>query len=169
MNSISFDESQFNVGDNYYIYIKDGNTHVSCYFWFDSPAQFFLSIKEHCDFWSWGNGLEQAKHDLSNIIDSQLPTAEFDDELISQINAYMQDHAGICLYSWGAFEELCAGSDDFSKEVRTEFRHEYGDSYEDDLEEYDQNSEDEDQASDARPISEEEQEDFCKYLMNMPS
>jgi hypothetical protein len=81
----------------------------------------------------------------------------------------MQEHAGICLYSWGAFEELCAGSDDFSKEVRTEFRHEYGDSYEDDLEEYDQNSEDEDQASDARPISEEEQEDFCKYLMNMPS
>ncbi|MBV5300183.1 MAG: hypothetical protein J0649_00140 [Methylococcales bacterium] len=93
MNSISFDESQLNVGDNYYIYIEDCNAHVSCYFWFDSLAQFFLFIKEHCDFWQWGNGLEQAKLDLSNIIDRQLPTAEFDDELISQINANMLDQS----------------------------------------------------------------------------
>ena len=88
MNSISFDESQFNVGDNYYIYIEDGNAHVSCYFWFDSLEQLLLSIKDHCDFWQWGNGLEQAKYDLSNIIDSQLPTAEFDDELINDVVIY---------------------------------------------------------------------------------
>jgi hypothetical protein len=49
-----------------------------------------LSIKEHCDFWQWGNGLEQVKHDLSNIIDSQLPTAEFYDEfMISMIRKMM--------------------------------------------------------------------------------
>ena len=108
-----------------------------------------------------GNGLEQAKVDLSNIIDSQLPTAEFDDELMPQINTYMQEHAGIFLYSWGSFEELCAGSDEFGKEVRTEFREECGDSSENDSEEYDENSEVEDQVSEARPISEEEQEDFC--------
>jgi hypothetical protein len=169
MNSISFEDSQLNVGDNYYIYIEDGNAHVSCYFWFDSLAQSLLSIKEHCDFWQWGNGLEQAKHDLSNIIDSQLPTAEFDDELMSQINAYMQEHAGICLYSWGAFEELCSGSDDFSKEVRTEFREECANSYDEYDPEYDEDSEDEDLASESRPISEEEMEDFCAYLINMPS
>ncbi len=77
MNSISFEDSQLNVGDNYYIYIEDGNAHVSCYFWFDSLEQLLLSIKEHCDFWQWGNGLEQAKHDLSNIVDSQLPRGKF--------------------------------------------------------------------------------------------
>lgn len=116
-----------------------------------------------------GNGLEQAKVDLSNIIDSQLPTAEFDDELMPQINTYMQEHARIFLYSWGSFEELCAGSDEFGKEVRTEFREECGDSSENDSEEYDENSEVEDQVSEARPISEEEQEDFCTYLIYMPS
>ena len=84
---------------------------------------------------------------------------------MSQINAYMQEHAGVCLYSWGTFEELCSGSDDFSKEIRVEFREECADSYDEyDPEEGDDDSEKE--SDDARPISEDEQEDFCEYLMN---
>lgn len=114
-----------------------------------------------------GNGLEQAKVDLSNIIDSQLPTAEFDDELMPQINTYMQEHAGIFLYSWGSFEELCSSSDDFSKEVRAEYREECANTYGESEPEDDDSSEEE--FDDARPISEEQQEDFCEYLMNTPS
>jgi nucleosome binding factor SPN SPT16 subunit len=79
---------------------------------------------------------------------------------MSQINAYMQEHAGIFLYSWGSFEELCSGSDDFSKEVRAEYREDCANSYDE--------SEPEDD-DDSRPISEEQQEDFCEYLMNTPS
>ena len=79
----------------------------------------------------------------------------------------MQEHAGIFLYSWGAFEELCSGSDDFSKEVRTEFREDFANSYD----EYDpeENDDSDEESNDARSISEEEMEDFCTYLMNMPS
>jgi nucleosome binding factor SPN SPT16 subunit len=81
---------------------------------------------------------------------------------MSQVNAYMQEHAGVFLYSWGSFEELCSGSDDFSKEVRTQFREECANSYDESDPEDDDDSEKE--SDDARSISEEEQEDFCQYL-----
>ncbi len=60
-----------------------------------------------------------------------------------------------------------SGSEDFSKEVRTEFREDCDNTYDEYDPEEDEDSEKE--SDDARSISEEEQEDFCTYLMNTPS
>lgn len=172
---ISFEDSQNNVGDKYFMYIIDGGAHVSCFFWFSSSEQLLNSIMNYMDYWQWGNGFEEALQDLSGIILKHPDAIELKYELQSELSKYMEKHAGITLYGWGTFDDLCNSDDSFCEEIRCDFREyqrDMNDDYEDDEEdedERDQNEELDDLPDSSRPISDDELDSFCDYLIQIPS
>jgi hypothetical protein len=119
---IDFYESQTDTGKPVYINTIDSNAHVSCFFWFDSYCQLSASIIEHGDFWDWNTDWSDAKQALIDIIEKYPESIDFNDDLMSELQDYMLGNANILLYAWGTFEELWKGDDEFSKEVREEFR-----------------------------------------------
>lgn len=174
---ISFEDSQNNVGDKYFIYIIDGNAHVSCFFWFSSPDQLLNSIINYMDFWQWDNGSDEALDDLTNIIQKHPDATELNYELQRELSEYMEGHAGITLYEWGTFDDLCSSDDSFCEEIRSDFREyqaEMSDDYDEDEEDEDEDERDPNEELDdlpdsSRPISDEEMDSFCDYLMQIPS
>lgn len=123
---IDFLDAQSNVGAPYFLFtIQEGASAgggVSCYFWFESPEQLIGSIKNQMDFWTWGNGCDEASVALAKIIDTYKSPTSLDDKLRSNLSEYTRRHAAVHLWAWGTFEDLCSGFDPFSIETRSEFR-----------------------------------------------
>ncbi len=164
---INFYDAQSNVGDEYYIFTIDnpgGGSGVSCYFGFSTARQLLNCFKNHADFWNWSDGSEIASEEIASIIDSHANPESLESDLEFALDKYMQENAGVHLYSWGKFEDLCSSEDHFCAEVRTEFR-ESVNSWDDD--ENDENTDDEKDQS--RPIEAGELDSFIDYLMRMPT
>lgn len=123
---IDFEEAQENPGSAYFLFtIQDGASSgggASCYFWYDSPEQLLNSIKSHMDFWNWGNGIENASLAIAKIIDKYDNPYALDNMLLSELSDYSHRNAGVHLWAWGTFEDLCSDYDPFCVETRTEFR-----------------------------------------------
>jgi hypothetical protein len=153
---ISFESSQGNLGDDYYVYIIDLNGHVSCFFWFDTISQFIASIAAYGDFWMWGNDWTKAKEKLESIVKLVQSNEISDEKGMNMIAKYMGENAGLSLYAWGSFSQLCNGNDEFSKEIRSDFR----------------NSTCEEDGCDndiGNSISIKEVEEFLEYLAGIPT
>ena len=123
---IDFFEAQQNVGSDYFMYIiQDGVVSgggTSCYFWYSSPSQMLNCIKNYIDFWSWRDGPEESSRVLAAIIDGAPNAVSLSDDLRQDLDKYMKQNAGIHLWSWGRFSDLCTSSDIFCEDVRREFR-----------------------------------------------
>ena len=157
--SRDFYDAQSYGGDNYFLYIIQEGEHegggTSCYFWFSSPSQLLASIKNHMDFWEWAEGWEEASAKLAEIIDSHADATSLGDKLVSQLDHYAYENAGIKLWALGTFEDLCSGHDAFCVEARTDFRGN-GD--------WDDENSDEANGDPSRPISEDEIDEFIEFL-----
>jgi hypothetical protein len=162
-----FSDAQFRDSEEYFLYVIESGEHAgggtSCYFWFESFAQLLESIKENYDFWEWQNDF--VGDDLNKIIGDSGSVSELNEELKSELGAYMHENAGIILYYWGKFSGLCSGLSEFCIEVRADFRS----SIEDD-ECHSAEAEGEDGRADlSRPISLEEVDAFVRFLNQTPS
>jgi hypothetical protein len=117
------------------------------------------------DFWNWRNGFDEASEALSKIIDSHKESDILDSKLLSKLNEYSQKNAGVRLWEWGTYEDLCSGHEPFSLETRSEFR--------DWCDETDQFSfvkkNADDGLTNTDPITETEQELFLEYLAQTPT
>ncbi len=164
------DAQGFRKRDQYFIYvIEDGDRGgggISCYFWFSSPAQLLNAIKKHMDFWECSDGWEEASRELAEIIDNHPDALRLDDGLRAELSGYVTEHASIHLYAWGTFKELCAGEDDFCRQVRTDFREGLGwdDDYDDE-----EHSDDQANVDSSRPIAVDETAGFIEFLNNSPT
>lgn len=125
-SGIDFLDAQENVGSAYFLFtIQDGATAgggTSCYFWYDSSEQLLDSIKSRMDFWNWGNRFDDASVALAKIIDTEENPCALDNKLLSRLSDYSHRNAGVHLWAWGTFQDLCSGDDHFSLETRSEFR-----------------------------------------------
>lgn len=164
--SVSFYDSQFKGSKEYFLYIIQEGSHAgggtSCYFWFLSPAQLLNSIKMRMDFWKWRDGWNIAARDLAAIIDAETTPTDLGRSLKANLNSYMRDHAGIHLWAWGTFADLCAGTQPFCAEARKDFREALA-----------RANWDADSGSDgqdaSRPIAESELDDFVDFLDETPT
>ena len=162
-----FSEAQFRISEEYFLYIIESGEHAgggtSCYFWFDSFQQLLDSIKENYDFWEWGNDF--VEDDLNRIIGDSGSVSELSEEVKSELSAYMHENAGIILYYWGKFSDLCSGSSAFCVEVRADFR-----SFIEDDKCHSAEAEGDDGGAHlSRPISPEEVDAFVRFLNQTPS
>ena len=123
---IDFEEAQENPGSAYFLftiqYGKSSGGGTSCYFWYDTAEQLLKSIKTHMDFWHWGNGFENACLALTKIIDKYDNPNALDHKLLSDLSDYSHRNAGVYLWAWGSFKDLCSDNDPFCVETRSEFR-----------------------------------------------
>ena len=123
---IDFWTAQEDPGNAYFLFtIQDGaysGGGTSCYFWYDSEEQLLNSIKSHMDFWNWGNGFDDAAVALAKIIDAYDSPNSLDNKLLSELSDYSHRNAGVHLWAWGTFTNLCSGDDSFCVETRSEFR-----------------------------------------------
>ena len=167
-SGIDFYEAQQNAGDSYFLFtIQEGESAgggVSCYFWFSSFEQLINSIRLHMDFWNWRNGFDEASKALSKIIDAHKESDILDSKLLSKLNEYSQKNAGVRLWEWGTYEDLCSGHEPFSLETRSEFR-----DWCNETDQFSYVTNADDGLTNTDPITAIEQDLFLEYLAQTPT
>ena len=165
-SAVNFYDAQSKGSEEYFLYIIQDGEHAgsgtSCYFWFSSPTQLLNSIKAHMDFWDWQDGWDSAADDLAKIIDSDPQPTHLSGALESKLDAYMYENAGIHLWAWGTFADLCASGRPFCAEVRKDFREALASAN------WEDGSESEEQDM-SKPIAIIEIDDFVEFLNDTPT
>jgi hypothetical protein len=156
-----FYDAQYREKEEYFVCIDQPGEHAgggtTCYFWFSSPAQLLNSIKNHMDFWEWSDGWADAAEHLAKIIEWHATENTLTDDLLTQLDAYVYEHAGIIILKWGTLKELFSGNDSFFREARRDFREQF---------DADENKPNRDAT---RSIGKRQQEAFIEYLCGMPN
>ena len=81
-----------------------------------------------------------------------------------KLNEYSEKNAGVHLWEWGTYENLCSGHEPFSLETRSEFRE-----WCEDTDQFSYVADGDDGQTKTDPITDIEQELFLEFLSQTPT